>query len=80
MAKGNVRKPVLAVKVEGTTSSARKRELGLMDELEKLKKRIREMEVPFEEKKTFHSEYSRSQRDKIKCFSFSKTGHILKMF
>ena len=47
-----------------------------MDEIEMLKKRIREIEVPFEERKTFRSGYVRNQRDQVKCFSCGKFGHI----
>ena len=53
MLKGNVSKPVLVVDVERTTSSPRERELELMNEIEMIKKRIREIEVPLEERKTF---------------------------
>ena len=58
MIKRNVRKPVLAVKVEGTTSLAKERELELMNEINMLKKRIRGIEVPSEERRTFRSGYS----------------------
>ena len=68
MIKGNVRKPVLAVDVERNTSLPRERELELMNEIEMLKKRIRVIEVPLEEKKTFRSGYSRNQKDQVKCF------------
>ena len=74
--KGNVRKPVLAVEVERNTSSPRERELELLGEIEMLKKRIREIEVPFEERKTFISGYSRNQREQVKCFSCGKLSHI----
>ena len=47
-----------------------------MSEIDNFKKRIREMEVPFEENKTFQSGYSRSYRDKEKFLSCSKTEHI----
>ena len=47
-----------------------------MNEIEILKKRIREIEVPLEERKTFRSGYSRNQRDQVKCFSCGKLGHI----
>ena len=77
--KGNVRKPVLAVEVERNTSSPRERELDLMDEIEMLKKRIREIEVPFEERKTFRSGYSRKQRYQVKCFLCGKLGHIARI-
>ena len=53
MIKGNVRKPVLAVDVERTISLPREREIELINEIEMLKKRIREIEVPLEERKTF---------------------------
>ena len=72
--KGNVRKPVLAVEVEETTSSARERELELMKEIDKLKKRIREIEIPFEERKTFQSVYFRNQREKLSVFCAGKEG------
>ena len=75
-----MRKLVLEVELEKTLSSAQEREPDLMSEIDKLKKRIREMEVPFEERKTFQSGYSRSQRDKIKCFSCSQTGNIARIF
>ena len=74
--KGNVRKPVLAVEVERNGSSPRERELELLGEIEMLKKRIREIEVPFEERKTSRSGYARNQRDQVKCFSCGRLGHI----
>ena len=74
--KGNVRKPVLAVEVERNVSSPRERELELLGEIEMLKKRIREIEVPFEERKTSRSGYARNQRDQVKCFSCGRLGHI----
>ena len=66
--KGSVRKPVLAVEVERNESSPRERELELLGEIEMLKKRIREIEVPFEERKTSRPGYARNQRDQVKCF------------
>ena len=74
--KGSVRKPVLAVEVERNGSSPRERELELLGEMEMLKKRIREIEVPFEERKTSRSGYARNQRDQVKCFSCGRLGHI----
>ena len=74
--KGNVRKPVLAVEVKRNSSSPREREVELLGEIEMLKKRIREIEVPFEERKTFRSGYARNQRDQVKCFLCGKLGHI----
>lgn len=62
--------------VEGNTSSPGERELDLMNEIEMLNKRIREIEVPFEERKTFRLGYSRNQRDQVKCFLCGKIGHI----
>ena len=40
------------------------------------KKRIREIEVLLEERKTLQLRYSRNQRDKVKCFSCGKLGQI----
>ena len=54
--------------VERNTSLPKERELDLMDEIKMLKKRIREIEVPFEERKTFRSGYSRNQRDQVNVF------------
>ena len=71
-----MRKPVLAVEVERNGSSPRERELELLGEIEMLKKRIREIEVPFEERKTSRSGYARNQRDQVKCFSCGRLGHI----
>ena len=76
--KGNVRKPVLAVDVERNTSSPRERELELMDEIKMLKKRIREIEVPFNERKTFRSGYSRNQREQVKMLFMWKTWSYCK--
>ena len=45
-----------------------------MNEKKMFKKRIREIEAPLEERKTFQSGYSRKQRDKVKCFSCGKFG------
>ena len=66
--KGNVRKPVLAVDVERNTSSPRERKLELINVIEMLKKRIREIEVSFEKRKKFRSGYSRNQREQVKKF------------
>ena len=76
MIKGSVRKPVLALDIERNTSLPRERELELINEIKMLKKRIREIEVPLEERKTFRSGYSRNQRDQVKCFLCGKLGHI----
>ena len=47
-----------------------------MKEIKELKKRLRDIEVPFEERKSFQSGYARSQRDKTKCFACGRMGHI----
>ena len=78
MVKGNVRKPVLAADVERNTSLPKERELKLMNETKKVKKRIREIVVLLDERKTFRSGYSRNQRDKVKCFSCGKLRHIVR--
>ena len=76
MIKGNVRKPAQAVDAKRNSSLPRERELELMNENDMLKKRIREIEVPLEERKTFRSRYSRNQKDQAKCFSCGKLRQI----
>ena len=74
-----MRKPNKPVEVEGTTGSAKERKLGLRNRIDKLKKRFREMEVPFKERKNFLSGCLRNQRDRIKCFSCRKQGILLEI-
>ena len=50
LVKGGIWKPVLALEVEKASNSSKERELELMKEIEELKKRLRDIEVPFEEK------------------------------
>ena len=76
LVKGGFWKPVLAVEVEKAPNSSKERELELMREIEDIKKRLRDIEVPFEERKFFQSGYARRQRDKTKCFRCGKMGHI----
>ena len=73
--KGEIQKPMLDLEVEKTSSSSKEREIELMKEIEELKKRLRDLEVPFEERKFFQSGYARNQRDKTKCFSCGRIGH-----
>ena len=76
LVKGGFQKPVLAVEVEKAPNSSKERELELMKEIEDLKKRLRDIDVSFEERKSFQSGYARSQRDKTKCFACGRMGHI----
>ena len=43
---------MLALEVERASSSPKERKIELMKEVEELKKRLRDKEVPFEEKKS----------------------------
>ena len=47
-----------------------------MKEIEDLKKRLRDIEVPFEERKSFQLGYARNQKDRTKCFECGRMGHI----
>ena len=47
-----------------------------MKEIEELKKRLRDIEIPFEERKSFQLGYARSQRHKTNCFACGRMGHI----
>ena len=62
--------------MEKAPNSSKEREMELMKETEELKKRLREIEVPFEERKLFQSGYARNQQDKTNCFSCGRIGHI----
>ena len=70
---------MLAQEVEKAPSSPKEREIELEKEIEELKKRLRDSEVPFGERKYFQSGCARSQRDKTKCFSCGRMGHIAKI-
>ena len=67
---------MLALEVEKAPSSPKEREIELMKEIEELKKRLRDIEVPFEERISFQLGYARSQRDRIMCFSCGRMGQI----
>ena len=76
LVKGGIWKPVLALEVEKAYKSSKERELELMKEIEELKKILRDIEVPFKERKSFQLGYARSQRDRTKCFACGRMGHI----
>ena len=65
---------MLALEVEKASNSPKERELELMKEIEELKKRLRDIEVLFEERKSFQLGYARSQRDRTKCFACGRMG------
>ena len=56
LVKGGFWKPVLALEVEKASNSPKEIELELMKEIEELKKRLRNIEVPFKERKSFQSD------------------------
>ena len=47
-----------------------------MKEIEELKKRYREIDFPFKERKSFQLGHARSQKDRTKCFACGRMGHI----
>ena len=53
---------MLALEVERASGSPKERETELMKEVEELKKRLRDKEVPFEERKSFQSGYARTKK------------------
>ena len=67
---------MLALEAEKASNLPKEWELELMKEIEELKKRLRDIEVPFKERKSFQMGYERSQRDRTKCFACGRMGHI----
>ena len=71
---------MLALEVEKAFNSPKERELEQIKEIEELKKRLKDIEVPFKERKSFQLGYVRSQRDRTKCFACGRMEHIARNY
>ena len=75
-AKGGFKKPVLALNIEKDPFSSRSKEAGLMEEVKKLKKRVRKLEAFIGRIIKIEQGSSQNQKRGIQCYVSAKMGHF----